>query len=304
MKKMKYLILILCFSFLVGCSNEKDNAKPIATTTPLLIEVTQEETNQKLYLFGSIHAADESLYPLPNYVLNAYRNSDSIAVEFDLMEYEKDLSNQFQILANFTYEDSKTIKDVLDETTYQLGIEILKNAGLYYSVIDSYKPIIWESLIESISMQETGLDELYGIDKYFLNLAKEDHKKIIELESAEYQYNVLNSFTEEEQVYFLKEMIQNYEASKENTKQLYEQYKKGNKNDLENLLFEKTTNEYVDTYNHKLITIRNENMFTSLKEKLNSNKIIFCTVGLGHIIGENGLADLFSKEGYTITILK
>jgi len=50
MKKLKYLILLLCFSFiLIGCTKNQD----IETTsnTPLLLEVTKTGTNNKLYLF-------------------------------------------------------------------------------------------------------------------------------------------------------------------------------------------------------------------------------------------------------------
>ncbi len=301
MKKISYLLLILCFSFLLGCSRE--NIKQNSTTTPLFYEVSHPNKENKLYLFGSIHAANDSLYPLPDYILNAYNNSDSIAVEFDLVAYEKNITSQFQVLSRFLYGNNKTIKDVLKKDIYESGVEILKNAGLYSSVIDRYQPIIWETLIESAIMQEIGLDEQYGIDSYFLNLAKENNKKIIELESAESQYNMLESFREEEQIYFLEEAIQSYEESKENTKELFEQYKKGNQKDLENFLFEEETNEYMLAYNDKMITTRNYLMFTNLKEKLKENETIFCTVGLAHIIGEEGLVDLFKKEGYKVTMI-
>lgn len=306
MKKMKYLILILCFSFMVcGCSKQKEEVEPKSSNTPLLFEVSKEGMNNKLYLFGSIHAADETLYPLPNYVLDAYQNSDAIAVEFDLVAYEADLSSQFELLSKFVYDNEKTIQDDLDEETYEKAVEILKTAGLYYSMMDSYTPIMWQTLIESVMMIDAGLEEQYGIDKHFLNLAKEDNKKIIELESADYQYNMLLSFDMDLQVYLLKESIKEYDKLKDATIDLYDLYKKGNKDDLETLLFEEEeTSEYAKEYNNQLVTVRNINMAVSLENAFQDGKNIFCTVGLAHIIGEGGIADLLTQEGYTVTVIK
>lgn len=304
MNKIKYLILILCFSFMVGCSNKKEETEPIATTTPLLIEVSKEGAENKLYLFGSIHAADENLYPLPDYVLNAYKESDSIAVEFDLVEFTKDLSSQMELLSKFVYTDGSTITDNINEDTYTKGVELLKSAGLYTSMMDYYKPIMWQSLIENVVMLDSGLDEQYGIDKHFLTLAKENNKNIIELESAEYQYNMLLGFDMDMQVYLLEESIKQIEEAKENMVKLYDLYKKGNKEDLEKLVFEEETSDsYTEQYNNELITVRNQNMTESLDQTFGEGKNVFCTVGLAHIIGEGGIADLLEQRGYTITIV-
>ena len=305
MKKLKYLILILCFSFMVGCSTKKEEVEPISNTTPLLIEVSKEGVENKLYLFGSIHAADEDLYPLPDYVLNAYHNSDAIAVEFDLVDFSKDLSNQMELLSKFTYPDQKTIKDDIEDEVYQTGVEILKSAGLYTWMIDRYQPIMWQSLIENVAMLDSGLKEQYGIDRYFLTLAKEDNKEIKELESAEYQYNMLLGFDMDMQVYLLKEGIKEYEQSAENMQKLYELYKKGNEQDLEILLFEEeVTDPYMEEYNNLLITVRNINMTESLEEAFQNGEKVFCTVGLAHIIGESGIADLLEQKGYTVTVIR
>ena len=112
-------MLLLVFGFLlVGCEKKKEIVEPTASNTPLLLEVTQEGSTNKLYLFGSIHASDESMYPLPEYVMKAYKNSDEIAVEFDLIEYMQDMSNQIESLAKFIIPDGKTVNDYLELEDY------------------------------------------------------------------------------------------------------------------------------------------------------------------------------------------
>ena len=141
------------------------------------------------------------------------------------------------------------------------------------------------------------------IDMYFLNIAKEDKKEIIELESANYQYGILSSFDIPMQVYLLEESVNNYDASLNQMKDLYELYKKGNKEDLENLLFsDEEMNEYDKIYNNALITVRNEKMTKLLEEYFAQDKNIFCTVGLAHIIGDNGIANLLKQDGYKVEV--
>lgn len=307
MKKLKYVILLFCLAItLVECTKKEVERAPESTSTPLLLEVIKEGMDNKLYLFGSIHAGEKTMYPLPNYIINAYKESDILAVEFDLVEYSSDIANQMELLSKFIIPDGKKITDYVDEKTYHSGVSILENLGLYSPMYDSYSPIMWQTLIETAAMEEVNLSSAYGIDTYMLELAKEDGKKILELESAEYQYNVLLGFDEETQIYLLKQSIEEYENSKENLKELYELYQKGNKEELEKLVFqsEEEPNQYEIEYNEKLVTIRNNNMTDLLEKNFQEGKNVFCTVGLAHIIGKGGMIDQFEQRGYTVRVVK
>lgn len=304
MKKIRYGILVLCFMFMLGgCAKQEENVEK-STTTPLLLEAKKEGSDNKLYLFGSIHAADESLYPLPDYVVKAYKESKIVAVEFDLIEYEKDLEAQFLSVMMFTNPNGKSIKKYIDEETYNKGVEILKAANIYTKSFDSYNPIMWQMLVDNAAIVEANLDEEYGVDKFFLELSKKDKKEILELESAEFQNNILLGFDRDVQKYLLKQSIDQYESSKDDMKNLYELYKKGNKENLENLLLEEEPDEHLLEYNDILITKRNINMTESLVDSMKENKNIFCIVGLAHIIGEGGIANLLEQQGYMVSIVK
>lgn len=303
MKKIRILLLIICLAFMSSGCTKKTIKEENVGSTPLLLEVTKEGQSNKLYLFGSIHAADDTMYPLSDNIMKAYKDSDYLAVEFDLVTYMNDLSSQMRDILPFMYDNDKSIKDDISDELYKSTEEILKAAGLYSSLYDRYKPIIWQTLIENAVISDTGLDELKGIDMYFLNLAHEDEKEIIELESANYQYGILSGFDMAMQVYLLEESVNNYSDSLYNMKELYELYKKGNKDELEAFLFiEDEGNEYDQIYNDALITIRNQNMTKNLEEYFAQDKNIFCIVGLAHIIGENGIADLLEKDGYKVEV--
>lgn len=301
MKKIKYLLIIIFFILILsGCHKEKTIVEQ-TDSTPLLFEVTKEGQDNKLYLFGSIHAADESVYPLPSYIEDAYEKSDEVAVEFDLIEMTNNLETQVNNLAKFINKDGKNIKDIINEDSYNEAVTILKNAGVYNSLWEHYNPMMWYSLIETASMKDSELSEEKGIDLHILKKAKEDKKEIIELESADYQYEMLLSFEEELQIYILEHSISAYNESVDELKKLFELYKKGNKKDLENFLFNENNNSLEEEkFNDVLVTNRNKNMTESLKSYFNEEKNIFCTVGLAHIIGNDGIAASLEKEGYIV----
>lgn len=119
------LVLLLCFSF-TACQSEKpDNSQsnaygavnsdavsseevPVDEYSPLLYKVTDDKGNT-VWLFGSIHIGSEDMYPLPDYVMNAYNNADSIAVEADAIAFQNDLNMQVDALSQFVYKDGTTI---------------------------------------------------------------------------------------------------------------------------------------------------------------------------------------------------
>lgn len=303
MKKIKYLMFILCFLLVLSGCIKKENKKE-NTSTPIIFEVTKEGYDNKLYLFGSIHVADDSMYPLSDNIIDAYERSDYLAVEFDLVDYMQDLSSQINDIIPFMYEGNNNIKNDISDELYDETKEILEHAGLYSSLYDRYKPILWMSLVESAVTYDTNLDEQEGIDMYFINKAKEDNKNIIELESANYQYSILSSFDIDMQIYLLEESVKNYSDSINDMKKLYEIYKRGEKEEIENYLFNETDmNEYEEMYNDVLINIRNQNMAKLLEENYTQGKNIFCTVGLAHIVGEDGIVSLLQKNGYKVEVI-
>lgn len=306
MRKLKFLVFLLCFSFMMCGCMQQEEMESTNQNTPLLLEITKDGTRNKLYLFGSIHAAEETLYPLPDYVMDAYEESKVLAVEFDLVEYMKDLPKQMSDLARFINPDNKSISDYLSLEAYEKSVKILTNAGIYNPMFNQYSPMMWYTLLENAVLADVQLETTYGVDEYFLQLAKEDEREILELESADYQYAILSGFDYDMQVHLLEQEIQEYEMSKQNMLKLYEFYKKGDKEELEKIVFldSNDSSQYMDEYTDKLITVRNQNMTASLEEAYENEQNIFCTVGLAHIIGEGGIADLLEKKGYTVTIVK
>ena len=147
--KMKRLLawllaLVMCF-ILTACGpgtsdesvppteiHEQETETPTvsqsSTVTPLLYRVTDDSGNT-IWLFGSIHVGRENYYPLPDYVLDAFESADALAVEADIVAFEKDLGLQMTALSHLVYRDGSTIKDHISLELYEKAVEILKACG-------------------------------------------------------------------------------------------------------------------------------------------------------------------------------
>ena len=203
------LAVLMCF-VMISCKketnsddkkaakSEKTEISKSATVTPLLYRVTDEKDNV-IWLFGSIHVGREDYYPLPDYVQNAFEDADSLAVEVDIVEFEKDVDGQYNALSPLIYNDGTKIYNHISQSLYEKAVDILKEYGSYFSSFDYYRPVFWSSMIDSLLIEQLGGDAELGIDIHLIDAAYKAKKEVVEIESAEFQYKMLADFEEEAQ---------------------------------------------------------------------------------------------------------
>lgn len=295
---------------------EKTDKKKESECTPLLYKVTKDGSDTTMYLFGSIHVADDRAYPLPEKVMNAYNNSDYLAVEFDMVAYASDYKKQVESLQTLVLTDGTMVTDHLSDETYQLMVKYLKDNNLYNSMYDYYKPAIHYSLISSIQTELSKLDSDLGIDMYFLEKAHKENKEILEVESATSQYEVLGSLPDELYDFLINSSIIYEESMIEETNDLYEAWLKGDAEYIIELSSSEDTelledyDDYKDLvalledYDKALIDDRNVSMTEKATEYFEEGKNVFFVVGLAHIVGEGAIADNLQNLGYTVELVE
>ena len=321
-KRFLLLMLALVLALtLVSCDSSdtevvsedaSDSAEGTASPiTPLLYKVTDED-GDVLWLFGSIHMGLDTFYPLPDYVMDAFEGADSLAVEFDIISFEKDMNAQASAMTSLVYSDGTTIKDHVSPELYERAVESMTDLKIYASVMDYYCPFMWASLIESALYQEQGLDVTMGVDRHLIKLADKQDKEILEIESAEMQYQLMASFSDDVQSLLLESAVQSAEyptVAKGSVTQLMELWEAGDAEKLAKLLnsadasLTQEQKELYEEYNKAMVTDRNLGMLEFATDMLDSDKEVFLCVGAGHIVGEDGLVDLLEQQGYTVEIV-
>ena len=285
-----------------------------ATVRPLLYKVTDED-GSIVWLFGSIHVGKESYYPLPDYVIDAYESSDSLAVEFDIKAFSEDMVEQTKAMSVLIDRTNKISKKI-DKETYNKAVDILKDNGTYSPLLDLYIPVMWSSLIDNLLYEKMGVRSDLGIDTNLIDLAYEDEKTVISIESAEFQYSMLAGFSDELQEKLLESSIEAYEGFEngdpevtESLNRLTSAWETGDEEAFEQVLredyeFENEEEELLNAeYEKAFITDRNLSMTDFAEDALESNDEIFICVGAAHVVGEDAMADLLEERGYTVEII-
>lgn len=303
------------YKALINSETGKNNKveKVNSSITPVLYEVTKEGSNNKIYLFGSIHATKNNELVFSDYIMKAYNDSDYLACEFDIIKYNNDFEKTMNDVMKMKYQDNTTIKDHMKEENYKKMVEFLKEKGVYSELYEVYRPVFFETLISQLAVEEAGLSAEEGVDQYFLKKAKKDKKEILEVESSDFQNNLLISFPDELYELSIADIIDNYEENVSLLKKVYDYWKKGNATglleldnediDIKDNYTEKQI-EYINNYNKRIVDDRNDSMTEKVIEYFNDNKDVFFMVGDFHIIGDTGIAKQLEKKGYTVKQVK
>jgi uncharacterized protein YbaP (TraB family) len=268
-------------------------------------KVSDEDSS--VYLLGSIHIADSSLYPLSKDILNAFQTSDSLVLEADLVKSSQPEEIQY-MQQKMIYQDDNTLDKNISKELYTRFIELVKPFGIPEQIAKKYKPWAAALIAQNLNLSQNNLDASLGIDLFFTSKAT-GKKEILEIEGLKFQIDLFDSFSNELQIKYLNGVLGTEEETKQQVdvlKGMLKAWKEGNISDLEKTLESENDNsDETKEFNEKLLTTRNDNMTKKVKEYLAdpSKKTYFIVVGAGHMVGKNGIATQL-KDGYTIEQIK
>ncbi len=279
-------------------------------STPYFWKVTGNGYEGEFYLLGSIHVGDDYTNFYPEEITSAFNSCDYLAVESDIIAFEGDYALQTEAVSALMYLDGSTVTDHVDAEIYEAAKEIIKDGGYYSSTLDYLSPMYWVSLIDNIYIEKTPYTADKGVDRYFLQKAKDGDKAILEIENLIETYEALVSISEEAQEIILKNSVDDeyLEEFLEGTDDLYALWKKGDITGFEYLMDGSETEGMTDEelkayeeYNKMLMTDRNENMVEVADSYLKSGKKVFYVVGLAHMLERDNIIDGLRDLGYTVT---
>lgn len=269
------------------------------------------DEDNTVYLLGSIHVSDSSLYPLSKDILSSFINSQALVVEANISEQKPEEIQYAQQL--MFYEGEDTIKKHISDETYKKYVEFMESIGVPADTYDKMKPWAAALTIQNLQLASAEISASMGIDLYFMTLAY-GKLPIIEIEGSEYQYDMFNSFSPELQESQLIGSLTADSCSEKNNaesvtvvKMMLNFWKTGDTDGLETMIFgAEPTTDLEKEYSKKLFDDRNENMAKYVIKMLqeDAENDYFVIVGAGHMLNHNGVVELLRKAGYTVEQVK
>lgn len=311
MKRVSFLVvLFLTILSLVlnGCSVRLARHEAVSRQdegSVFMWEVNAKEGDGKLYLLGSIHVGTDDMYPLNPIITDAFDKSDALAVECDVTTlYQR--SDYLKLMEKLMYTDGTTVKDHIPEYLYNKTDALLKEKGLSIQFFSLYKPIILAQNISNLMLDEWGYSSNNGIDMHFISLAKERGMEIIEIESVEFQFDMLGGLSDDIQVMELRHTIEEMDAYRSQLEDMFRFWVSGDVRSFEEFITSEDDSltpdemELYREYEKIMFDDRNLYMADKAEEYLKTGKTIFYVVGAGHMVGDTGIVKLLRDRGYTV----
>jgi uncharacterized protein len=268
---------------------------------PAIWKVEKRDSGARLYLFGSLHYGSESFYPLPERVLTAYRESDVLAVELDSGALAPEFAQQ-AVYRLGQYTENRNLPQQLGPELWLQLQDQSKTLGLDPEQWVYIKP--WLAALQLVNFQVSISDyqQRLGLDSYFLELARTDEsKEIRQLETLEQQLYLFAGLSDQQQRDFLARTLKDFDAGRAYLTALAHAWKAGDVEALEAaVLGAFNEEEYSQKLYHRVFRMRNKAMVGVLGEYLNQGERVFLVVGVGHLLGEDGLVQQLAQQGYSV----
>ncbi|MEJ2684137.1 MAG: TraB/GumN family protein [Candidatus Sulfobium sp.] len=250
------------------------------------------------YLLGSVHLMKKSIYPLNREIENAFRMSDVLVVEANIENIS--LAEAGKIAEKSLYPPGDSLRDHLSDKTYDMVKGEAARMGLPVEILDTQRPWFLAMTFTSFEMMRSGFGPRYGIDRHFLSEAK-GRKKIVELESLDYQVNLLSHLSESEQKLLLMYTLKDLRRLGAETDKMLHAWKTGDGEEMASLLSEDTgKDKKLSSFYEDLLYGRNRNMAAKIERFLRTGKTWFVVVGAGHLVGKKGIVEILKEKGYRV----
>jgi uncharacterized protein YbaP (TraB family) len=289
MKKSVSFLFSVVFIFticLVARGTGNDNSH-----RAILYEISGKGLQTSSYLFGTVHLIPKDQFEFPQILPDRMDRVDALVLEVDI---NIPIKEQISMVQRMMLPNNSTLKEYMDDemynTTVNYFIDSMQVSEKKVQRYMHFKPV---HLLGFILIEYYGNTESYEQNLY--KAAIKHDKEILALETLDFQLDLLDSISIEEQLkdFSVSELIYEYEA-------LLDVYLKYDIEELEKYMEE---DEDFEDYEEMLMIKRNYNWLPKLVEFM-TDKSVFVAVGAGHLMGEEGIIRLLENEGYIVKACK
>ena len=288
---MKRILTLLALSLLCLTSNAQ-----------LVWKISGNGIKKPSYILGTHHGCPFTYCDSIPGLMKAFDKVDNIIGEINMIEFAEMSPERMQKMQAMMMmpADTSLLSLFSTEEAAKVNEWLGKKMGASLEMLSVMKPMTIMVTVQNKEMMEVipEIATMTTIDKYMQTLGQRKGKTIGELETADYQMELLYGNSLEEQADALLEMI-DHGDSKELLQQLTNAYKSQNLDTLWKVFQEQMTGYEYDA----IVKVRNLNWEKQMKELLPKQSTLF-VVGAGHLPGESGMINLLREAGYKVKPVK
>lgn len=256
--------------------------------------------NNTVYMLGSVHVGATKMYPVSREILNSLKKSSKIYMEIDLTKKDEiEAANK-----KAYYDEEGLLKEDLGDDLYNRVVKIFENNGVPEENIKKLRPwAVYNNL--SNNPNKSIAHAAYGVESYFLSQALVNNIPIDQLETVDYQSQVLADFNKEAYIEMIKGLVNEIEQNgytnmDRSIDNLINAWIDGDDNTLLYL----TTGGIgaQKEFSEALTSERDKNMAKKIDALLKEDgkNTYFILVGSAHLVPTNSVTGILKNMGYNV----
>lgn len=250
-----------------------------------------------IYLGGSCHLLRETDFPLPPEFDKAYKASEVVVFETDIGKL-LDPSLLEAFMSKARYPDGSTLEKHLNARTYGELRAYCDANGIPLDTLRQFKPSMLMVTLTVVELMKLGVTQ-HGVDQFFYGLANEDKKAVERLETIDEQFNYLLTMADGIEDEFVTYSLRDMKNVKQKYEDLVSAWRAGDAGKLDELMFAELKTRQPQIF-RKLITDRNSNWLPLIEAYQKTPRTEFIVVGVGHLVGPDGIVEALKKKGYRV----
>jgi uncharacterized protein len=253
-----------------------------------------------VFLLGSLHAAKADFYPLPGPIEEDFRKSSVLVEEIDLGKLDPAAVRQLMLEKGLYPPGDQLDNHISAETKLALQ-KYLQRIGQNPVMFSRMRPWLVSVLVSGSVIESDGISDKYGIDMHFAREAEATQKPIDALESARFQLDLLSNMPASLQDAMLLSSLRDAQKGMREIATLLDAWHTGNAEQIEDLITrdERAYPRLKPVYD-ELLPARNRTMADKIEAYLATPKTYFVVVGVGHLIGSQGIVKLLRDKHYAV----
>jgi uncharacterized protein YbaP (TraB family) len=251
-----------------------------------------------VYMLGSIHLLTQDAYPLAQPVEAAYADAERVFFEVNLDSLQ---ARGMEMMPRALLRDGKTLRGEIPADLYALVEQTVPRyaqMGINMAVLDRMEPWMVAMMLSQMEWSRVGLRAEHGIDVHFEGRAQRDGKALGSLESVDFQMGLMDGFTGEQQVQFLRQTLEDLPRTGEMMDEMVRAWRAGDAAGIDALI-NSSMGETPEVY-ARMLTDRNAAWVPQIEQLLRGSDDVLVVVGAAHLVGDASVVAMLRQRGYTV----
>jgi uncharacterized protein YbaP (TraB family) len=258
---------------------------------------TIRDADSVIVLFGSMHMLPKGVDWLPPELTQALSQADDLWFELPL-DGDAAADIQRMALENSRLPAGQTLSSLLSKGGRERLAWAAREAGAPLSVVDTLQPWYAETALGVAIYRKRGAVAEEGVERLISNAAPATASRRA-FETGRQQIDMFAQGSQADQVKSLESSLRELKADKDFVPRLVRLWMDGDVRAIDKEVVGKMRQEDPDQY-RRLIVERNRAWAPVIRQRLAGSGRTVMVVGVGHLVGRDGLPALLRAQGVTV----